>query len=122
MKLVRLPRSPSSVSGVLPAEKIIGTLRREAFITAADALPGADDHVHHDDLRLARNHGIALSHAYRDKLMRHCDRHRDAFLLGGELRQTVDDRPKVGAAVAEKIFDPASAQDFQISLADGLDR
>ena len=39
MKLVRLPRSPSSVSGVLPAEKIIGTLRREAFITAADAFP-----------------------------------------------------------------------------------
>ncbi len=35
MKLDRLPRSPSSVSGVRPAEKIIGTLSRDAFITAA---------------------------------------------------------------------------------------
>ena len=40
--------------------------------------------------------------------------------LGGELRQAVDDRPKVGAAIAEEILDSASAEDFQIRLADGL--
>jgi hypothetical protein len=39
MKLLRLPRNPSSVSGVLPAENNIGTLSRDAFITAAEALP-----------------------------------------------------------------------------------
>ena len=39
MKLLRLPVSPSSVSGVRPAEKIIGTFSRDAFITAAEAFP-----------------------------------------------------------------------------------
>jgi len=27
------------------------------------------------------------------------------FFIGGKLRQGIDDRPEVGAAVAEKIFD-----------------
>jgi hypothetical protein len=42
------------------------------------------------------------------------------LFLGAKLRQAVDDRPEVGAAIAEKIFDPPGAQNFQIRLPDGL--
>src|SRR6266508_1956277 len=75
-------------------------------------VPGTNDHVNHDDLRLARDHRIALCHAHRHEFMRHRDRHRMHFLIGSKLRQTVNDRPEVGAAVTEKIFDSASAENF----------
>jgi hypothetical protein len=68
--------------------------------------------MNHDDLRLAGDHGIALGHAHRDEFMRHRDRHRMHLFIGSQLRQAVDDRPKVGAAVTKKIFDAASAEDF----------
>ena len=84
-------------------------------------IAGADDDVHHHHLRLAGDHRIALRHADRDKLMRHGNRHRMDLLLRAKPCQRVNDRPKVRAAVAEKIFDPARAQDFKIGLADGLD-
>ena len=76
----------------------------------------------HDDLRLAGNHGVALGHAHRHEFMGDGDRLWMLFAFGGEFRQTVDDRPKVRAAVAKKILDSARAEDFQISLADGFHR
>jgi len=78
--------------------------------------------VDHDYLWLSRNHGIALGHAYRDKLMGNRDRFGMLLAFGGELRQAVDDRPKVSAAIAKEILDSASPEDFQISLTDGLYR
>jgi hypothetical protein len=40
------------------------------------------------------------------------DRRRVNFLLRTKPRQAVDDRPKVRAAITEKIFDPARAQNL----------
>jgi hypothetical protein len=86
------------------------------------SVPSADDHMNHNDLRLSRNHGVALRHTYRDKFMGNRDRFREFLFLRGEFRQPVDNRPKVGAAIAEEIFNPASPEDFQIGLPDGLYR
>ena len=44
--------------------------------------------------------------------MRHRNRHRMGFFIGGKLRQGIDDRPKIRAAIAKKIFDSPRAKNF----------
>ena len=122
MKLVRLPRSPSLRERRPAGGKNHRHIETRGVHHRRRCVPGADDHVDHDDLWLSRNHGIALSHAYRDKLMGNRDRFGMLLAFGGELRQAVDDRPKVGATIAKEILDPPCAQNFQISLAHGFHR
>ena len=86
--------------------KIIGTFRREAFITRSRRVPGADDHVDHDDLRLSRNHGIALSHAYRDKLMGNRDRLGNSFFSAANFANPSTIGPKSVPLLPKKYLIP----------------
>ena len=88
----------------------------------AGAVGRADVHVHHDDLRPAGDHRVAVGHRDRGDLVRDRQRPGQDLALGLPLGVGVDDRREVGAGIAEEVLDTPGRQQLEVRLGRALHR
>src|SRR2546427_3444351 len=88
---------------------------------AAERVGRADDHVDHDGLRPAGDHGVAVGHRDGRHLVGDCDRTGKQLAVGATARVGLDDRREVGSGVAEEVLDAPGREELEVRLCRGLD-